>query len=111
MKHFDETIEVKLGPKASIDIDDFKDLGIAESTILEKYEDDDHDGHMPDPPAEELEPTPEVGDNYVNTDVMLPRGNHMTRVKVIHWKHDAKGNPAIQFWTPVNMRFSLQMVQ
>ena len=48
MKHFDETIEVKIGPKASIY--DFKDLGIAESPILEKYQDDDHDGHMPDPP-------------------------------------------------------------
>jgi len=32
-KHFHETIEVKLEPKASID--DFKDLGIAESPILE----------------------------------------------------------------------------
>jgi hypothetical protein len=114
MKHFDETIEVKLGPKASID--DFKDLGIAESPILEKYEDDDHDGRMPDPPDGELDATPEVGDNDVNTEVMLPRWDHMARGKVIRRKRDAEGNPIGRannnpILDTVNMRFSLQMVK
>eukprot|EP00804_Cyclotella_cryptica_P009101 CCRYP_003177-RA/>CCRYP_003177-RA protein AED:0.23 eAED:0.23 QI:0/0/0/1/1/1/2/0/629 len=91
MKNFDETIQAKLGPKTSID--DFKDLGIDESPILDKYEDDDHDGRIPDPPDEELDATPEIGDNYVNTEVMLPRGDHMARGKVIRRKRDAEGNP------------------
>ena len=68
-------------------------MGIDESPILEKYEDDDHDGRIPDPPDEELDATPEIGDNYVNTEVMLPRGDHMARGKVIRRKRDAEGNP------------------
>ena len=91
MKSFNESIEVKLGPKASID--DFKDLGIDEPPILDRYEDDDLDGRMPDPPNEELDATPEVGDSYVNTEVMLSRGDRMARGKVVRRKRDAEGNP------------------
>eukprot|EP00804_Cyclotella_cryptica_P016777 CCRYP_002064-RA/>CCRYP_002064-RA protein AED:0.32 eAED:0.33 QI:0/0/0/1/1/1/2/0/448 len=91
MKSFNKSIEVKLGPKASVD--DFKDLGIDEPPILDRYEDDNLDGHMPDPPDEELDATPEVGDSYVNTKVMLSRGDCMTRGKVVRRKRDAEGNP------------------
>ena len=91
MKSFNESIEVKLGPKAFID--DFKDLGIDEPPILDRYEDDDLDGRMPDPPDEELDATPEVGDSYVNTEVMLSRGDRMARGKVVRRKRDAEGNP------------------
>ena len=91
-------------------------MGIAESPILEKYEYDDHDGHMPDPPDEELDVTPAVGHNYFNTSVMLPRGDHMARGKVIRRKLMPREIPldepkTIQFWTPVNTRFSLQIVK
>ena len=51
---------------------------------------DDQDA--PIPPPEELEPTPEVGDNYVNTEVMLPRGDNMARGKAKRRKRDANGN-------------------
>eukprot|EP00804_Cyclotella_cryptica_P002927 CCRYP_013278-RA/>CCRYP_013278-RA protein AED:0.25 eAED:0.29 QI:0/0/0/1/1/1/2/0/233 len=91
MKSFNESIEVKLGPKASVD--DFKDLGIDEPPILDRYEDNDLDGRMPDPPDEELDATPEVGDSYVNTEVMLSRGDCMARGKVVRQKRDAEGNP------------------
>eukprot|EP00804_Cyclotella_cryptica_P017277 CCRYP_016828-RA/>CCRYP_016828-RA protein AED:0.02 eAED:0.02 QI:0/0/0/1/0/0.5/2/0/461 len=91
MKSFNESIEVKFGPKASID--DFKDLGIDEPPILDRYEDDDLDGRTPDPPDEELDATPEVGDSYVNTEVMLSRGDRMARGKVVRRKRNAKGNP------------------
>ena len=50
MESFNESIEVKLGPKASVD--DFKDLGIDEPPIFEKYKDDNLNGHIPDPPGE-----------------------------------------------------------
>ena len=56
------------------------------------YEDDNEDSRMVEPPAEQLEPTPEVEDSYVNTKVMLPRGDSMTRGRVIHRKRDADGN-------------------
>jgi hypothetical protein len=91
MENVAESIGEKLGPKACID--GLKDLVIDESPPYEKYKDDDHDGFMPDPPNKELDATPEVGDNYVNTKVMLPRGHYMTRRKVVQRKHDAEGNP------------------
>ena len=37
-------------------------------------------------------PTPEVNDNYVNSLVMLPRGNTCVRGKVIRQKIDSSGN-------------------
>ena len=64
-----------------------------EPLIFEKYKDDDLDGRMPDPPDEELDATPEVGDSYVNTEVMLSRGDRMARGKVVRRKRDAEGNP------------------
>ena len=41
----------------------------------------------------ELDATPEVGDSYVNTEVMLSRGDRSARGKVVRWKRDAEGNP------------------
>ena len=38
-------------------------------------------------------PTPEVGDNYVNASLMLPRGNSLARGTVIGRKRDACGDP------------------
>ena len=41
---------------------------------------------------EELMPTPESGDEYVNAEVMLPRGNAMQRGRVVKRKRDDDGN-------------------
>ena len=87
-KKFDEKVEIALGPKASLE--DFQELD-AETPIYDSYE-DDADCGMPDPPSEELEPTPEAGDSYVNTEVMLPRGDSMARGRVVYRKRDADGN-------------------
>ena len=57
---------------------------------LEYYEDDVD--VMPDAPDEELEPTPEAGDRYVNADLLLPRGDTLARGRVIGRKRDADGN-------------------
>ena len=81
MKRFDESVTAKLWPKSSID--DFKDVGIYKSPHSEKYKDDDHESGIPDAPDEELVDKPEVRANYVNTKVMLPRGDHMARGKAI----------------------------
>ena len=58
-KKFDEKIEIALDPKASLE--DFQEID-AETPIYNSYEDDAGSG-MPDPPPEELEPTPEAGDS------------------------------------------------
>ncbi len=91
MKSFDECVTVTLGPKASID--DFNYLGIDESPTFEKYEDYDHNGHMSDPPDKELNATPEVGDKYVNNEIMLPGEFHMAIRKVVCLKCDVMRNP------------------
>ena len=39
-----------------------------------EYYDDDHKDATPDAPPEKLTPTPEIGDNYLNMELMLPRG-------------------------------------
>jgi hypothetical protein len=41
---------------------------------------------------EELTPSPESGDEYVNAEVMLPRGNAMQRGRVVKRKRDDDGN-------------------
>ena len=43
---------------------------------------------------EEPEVTPEWGDQYSNAEMLLPRGNNMTRGWVVHWKY-ANGNPVV----------------
>ena len=34
-----------------------------------------------------------LGDQYVNAEILLPRGDTMARGQVVHQKHDADGNP------------------
>eukprot|EP00804_Cyclotella_cryptica_P000626 CCRYP_010009-RA/>CCRYP_010009-RA protein AED:0.45 eAED:0.45 QI:0/0/0/1/1/1/2/0/108 len=84
--------------------------------LIRMYEDDDPDGHMPDPPDEEVDATPKVGDSYVKTEVMLSIGDHMARGKVVVGNMMLRELPldkptTIQSWTRINMRFSLQMVK
>ena len=43
---------------------------------------------------EELKPTPNANDNYVNVDTMLPRGSEMLGVQVTGSKRDIDGNTA-----------------
>eukprot|EP00804_Cyclotella_cryptica_P003089 CCRYP_006074-RA/>CCRYP_006074-RA protein AED:0.29 eAED:0.04 QI:0/0/0/0.75/0.33/0.5/4/0/1079 len=105
MKSFNESIEVKLGPKASID--DFKDLGIDEPPILDRYEDDDLDGRMPDPPDEELDATPEVGDSYVNTEFADGEVTELTAnaiAEAMFAQCDEDGNEYVLFDSFVDFR-------
>ena len=53
-----------------------------------KYYDDDHQDAAPDAPPEELTPTPEIGDNYVNMELMLPCGGNLARERVTERKRD-----------------------
>ena len=47
-----------------------------------EYYDDDHQEGNPDAPPEQLTPTPEIGDNYVNLKLMLPRSVTLARGRV-----------------------------
>ena len=58
---------------------------------FEYYNDDNQDA-APDAPPKILTTTPEIGDNYLNMELMLPRGGTLARVRVIERKHDHKGN-------------------
>ena len=46
---------------------------------------------------EEQEVTPEWGDQYINTKMLLTRGDKMARGHVVCWKYDADGNPIGRF--------------
>jgi hypothetical protein len=65
-------------PDPDIDLDDASLLG------------DDFD---PTNNAPVLEPTPEVGDNYVSAEILFPRGNQMARGRVVSRKQDVSGQP------------------
>ncbi|KAL7526268.1 LOW QUALITY PROTEIN: hypothetical protein ACHAXR_003858, partial [Thalassiosira sp. AJA248-18] len=83
-------ITTKLGPGAIAS--DFPPEDVTPS--LERYEDDDaSSAQWPEAPPEDEEPTPVVGDNYVNANVLFPRGDSLARGRVTGRKHDSEGNP------------------
>ena len=57
-----------------------------------EYYNDDHQDATPDAPPEHLTPTPEIGDNYLNMELMLPRGGTLARGQVTERKRDHEGN-------------------
>ena len=57
-----------------------------------EYYDDDHQDATSKAPPEKLTPTPEIGDNYLNMELMLPRGVTLARGEVTERKRDHKGN-------------------
>ena len=73
-KYFDDNIIEKIGVPAT-DNDFDKDY----LTPTYEYYDDDHQDTTPDAPPEQLTPTPEIEDNYLNMELMLPRGGTLAR--------------------------------
>ena len=57
-----------------------------------EYYDDDHQEGTPDAPPEKLTPTPEIGDNYLNMELILPYSGTLARGRVIERKRDHEGN-------------------
>ena len=86
-KDFDDNIIQKLGvPATENDFD--KDY----LTPTYKYYDDDHQDVTPNVPPEKLTPTPEIGNNNLNMELMLPRGGTLARGQVTERKRDHEGN-------------------
>ena len=69
---------------------------------------------MPEAPKEELYLTPEAGDDYVNTQAMLPRGDSMARGKKLRESGMQRATLLVvpiqtQYFTLAGMRLSLTM--
>ena len=90
-KAFNNNIIQKIGvPATENDFD--KDY----LTPTFEYYNDDHQGAAPDAPPENLTPTPEIGDNYLNMELMLPRGVTLARGQVTEHKRDHEGNVIVR---------------
>ena len=86
-----ESLHHKLGPPTK-----FRDLIELEVEDMLQYDPyDEESGNAKTFPMLEEEPevTPKLGDQYVNAEILLPRGDKMARDQVVCLKHDANGNP------------------
>jgi len=82
---FDQSILTHLGPAATTADFEAEDL-----TPDPAYFDD---AHIIDPDYGDAEITPEMGDNYLTAELMLPRGGTMEKGRVSARKRDRNGNP------------------
>jgi hypothetical protein len=81
----DETVASHLGPNATD-----QDFPAEDLTPDFDHYDDDHDL---DPDNSDLEVTPEVGDNYLNAEISVPRGGTLLKGRITAPKLDKDGNP------------------
>ena len=77
----------KLGPGAIASDFPVQDL----TPTYEKYEDDSDKENLPPAPSPDLDPTPDATDNFINANVLLPRGDTFARGRVVGRKRDAYG--------------------
>ena len=86
-KAYDDNIIQKLGvPTTENDFD--KDY----LTPTYEYYDDDHQDGNPYAPPEQLTPTPEIGYNYLNMELMLPCSGTLARGQMTERKRYHEGN-------------------
>jgi hypothetical protein len=82
---FNEAITHHLGPNATE-----QDFPAEDLNPDYNFYDYDHDL---DPDHGDLEVTPEVGDNYLNAEISVPRGGTLMKGRVTSRKRDKDGNP------------------
>jgi hypothetical protein len=82
---FDQSILTHLGPAATADDFEAEDL-----TPDPPYF---NDAHIIGPDYGDAEITPEMGDNYLTAELMLPQGGTMVKGRVSARKPDRNGNP------------------
>jgi hypothetical protein len=82
---FDETITHHLGPNAME-----QDFPAEDLTPDYDFYDDNHNL---DPDHGDLEVTPEMGDNYLNAEISVPRGGTLMKGRVTSQKRDTDGDP------------------
>ena len=86
-----DSVHQALGPCTRLS--NLVDLGVQETPQYVLYEDKLHNAETFPMLAEEPEITPEWRDQYVNAEKLLQGWDKMARDQVIHWKHNADGNP------------------
>jgi hypothetical protein len=84
-RNFNQSILTHHGPAATADDFEAEDL-----TPDPAYFDDTH---IIDPDYGDAEITPEMGDNYLTAELMLPQGGTMVKGRVSARKRDWNGNP------------------
>jgi len=84
-RQFDESVATHLGPTSAVQDFSAKNL----TPDPDHYDDTD----PIDPDHGDAEITPEMGDNYLSAEIMLPRGGTMVRGRVAMRKRDWDGNP------------------
>jgi hypothetical protein len=82
---FDETVASHLGPNATD-----QDFPAEDLTPDFDHYDNDHDL---DPDHGDLEVTPEMGHNYLNAEISVPRGGTLSKGRVTAQKRNKDGNP------------------
>jgi hypothetical protein len=82
---FNETIAHHLGPNARE-----QDFPAEDLTPDYDFYDDDHDL---EPNHDDLEVTPEMGDNYLNAKIFVPQGGTLSKGRVTSQKWDKDSNP------------------
>jgi hypothetical protein len=81
---FNETITHHLGPNAM-------EQDFPAEDLTPDYDFYDND-HGLDPDHDDLEVTPKMGDNYLNTEISVPRGGTLAKGRVTSRKRDTEGN-------------------
>ena len=74
---FSESLCQRLGPHAMMR--GLVELGVKDTLQYDPYEKKSQNAKMLPILDEEVEVTPEWGDQYVNAEILLPKGNRMTR--------------------------------
>ena len=87
---FMESLHQMMGPNTKLR--DLVHLGVEETLQIDPYENKSQNAETFPMLDEEPEVNPEWGNQYVNTDIFLPREDKMARVQVVGQKEDANGN-------------------
>ena len=92
-KAFRKSVEARWGPKATEADLEVDDLGLLPTPTNHSYFDDLQSADTFPDLKEELPeiPTPEAEDNYVNAEIMLPRGDGFARGRVVKRKRGIDG--------------------
>ena len=76
---------------------DLAELGVEDVLQYDPYEDKSQNSEIFSMMDKEPEVTPEWRDKYVNAEILLLRGDKISRDQVVCWIHDANGNPIGRF--------------
>jgi hypothetical protein len=94
--HFDNMITKRIGRKSvpgDLPAEDLTpEYEHYHGNIMEEGPDNAYEEDLPDDNYLDLLPTPEVGDNYISAEVLLPLGGVLRWGKVISPKPNADGN-------------------